>query len=473
MDFIEQNLLIIAKKTDSDFCSIKKLPQSGSHRQYFRISSKKETIIGVYNQDIKENNAFFSFTRFFQSNKINVPKIMVCDENQPFYLLEDLGDETLFSFLTSHKDQEKIDKTVITFYKKVLEQLPILQLSGKRGIDFSICYPRPAFDQQSMLWDLNYFKYYFLKLMNISFDEQLLEDDFQRFIAFLSETDQDYFMFRDFQSRNIMLYHGEPYFIDYQGGRKGALQYDVASLLYDAKADLPPDLREELLHFYIEELSKHISIDPKMFCKYYSGFVLIRILQALGTYGYRGYYEKKAHFLLSIPFAVKNLGMLLPKFEFGLKIPELIRVLQQITESEWVGSTSLPENILTININSFSYKKGIPQDLSSHGGGFVFDCRALPNPGRMPEYKNSTGKDKSVVDYLESFDEVAHFFHLTTQLISQSVDIYIERNFSYLMVNFGCTGGQHRSVYFAERLAAYLKKQYPNVNIVLTHCEQK
>jgi hypothetical protein len=247
----------------------------------------------------------------------------------------------------------------------------------------------------------------------------------------------------------------------------------VASLLYDGKADLPPELREELLQFYLEQLATHISFDKQKFCKYFYGFVLIRILQALGTYGFRGYYEKKSHFLLSIPFAINNLKYLLPKFEFSAKIPTLTGVIQQMITSNFVVSCTLPENMLTVTINSFSYKKGVPQDLTSNGGGFVFDCRALPNPGRLPEYKNATGKDPTVINYLESFQEVALFKKLTTQLVSQAVENYVERQFSHLMVNFGCTGGQHRSVYFAEKLAETLKKQYPNLNVVLTHCEQK
>jgi aminoglycoside/choline kinase family phosphotransferase len=341
MNNIEKKLLLIAQKINPNFVRIEKLPQSGSHRQYFRISANNESIIGVYNQDVKENNAFFSFTRFFISQNINVPKIITIDETQQFYLLTDLGDETLYSFLTAHREDHKIDKTVVAYYKKVLQQLPLLQLCGKKGIDFSVCYPRFAFDKQSMLWDLNYFKYYFLKLANIPFDEQLLEDDFHSFIAFLLETDHDYFMFRDFQSRNIMLYQNEPYFIDYQGGRKGALQYDIASLLYDGKADLPSELREELLQFYLNELAQYTSINTEKFCKYYYGFVLIRILQALGTYGFRGYYEKKSHFLLSIPFAIKNLKYIIPKFQFSAKIPTLTRVIQQIIESDLVVSRGL------------------------------------------------------------------------------------------------------------------------------------
>ncbi|MDR2972755.1 MAG: phosphotransferase [Bacteroidales bacterium] len=472
MNTIEKTLLHIAQKRNPIFVSIEKLPLSGSHRQYFRIFSNEGSVIGVYNKDIKENISFFTFTRFFISQNINVPKIITIDESHQFYLLEDLGDETLFSFLNTHRTHDIINTPVVTYYKKVLKQLPLLQLCGKKGIDFSVCYPRFAFDKQSMLWDLNYFKYYFLKLANIPFDEQLLEDDFHCFIDFLLETDNDYFMFRDFQSRNIMLHHNEPFFIDYQGGRKGALQYDIASLLYDGKADLPPDLREELLLFYLKELESHISINTEEFCKYYYGFVLIRILQALGTYGFRGYYERKSHFLLSIPFAIKNLKYIIPKLKFSTKIPTLIRVIQQITESELVGFCTLPENRLTVTVNSFSYKKGIPQDFTANGGGFVFDCRALPNPGRLPEYKKATGKEENVIDYLESFEEIKQFKSLTTQLISQALDNYIERNFSHLMVNFGCTGGQHRSVYFTEKLAEYLREHYSEVNVVIKHWEE-
>jgi len=472
MNSIEQKLLLLAKKIGPNFFRIEKLPQSGSNRQYFRIFAENNTIIGVFNHDVKENSAFFSFTKFFLSQKINVPKVIAIDETQQFYLLEDLGNETLFSFLSKNRTDEKIEEPVITLYKKTLQQLPLLQLSGKKGLDFSVCYPRSAFDKQSMLWDLNYFKYYFLKLVNIPFDEQLLEDDFHCFIDFLWEADHDYFMFRDFQSRNIMILTDEPYFIDYQGGRRGALQYDVASLLYDGKADLPPELREEQLHYYLEQLSKHIDINKELFCQYYHGFVLIRILQALGTYGFRGYYEKKSHFLQSIPFAVKNLKYLLPKLDFSAKIPTLTNVIQKICESDFVAACSLPENRLTVTITSFSYKKGIPQDMTSNGGGFVFDCRALPNPGRLPEFKNATGKEEEVIDYLEKHDEVQRFKELTTQLVLQSVENYLARKFSHLMVNFGCTGGQHRSVYFAEKLAEHLKKEYPQINVVLAHKNQ-
>jgi len=466
---VEKKLLLLAKKTNPDFCRIEKLPQSGSNRQYFRIFAEKETIIGVYNRDVKENNAFFSFTNFFLTQNINVPQIITVDETQKIYLLKDLGDETLFSFLSKNRDEEKIENSVVSLYKKTLQQLPLLQLSGKKGFDFSVCHPRIAFDKQSMLWDLNYFKYFFLKLVDIPYDEQLLEDDFQRFMDYLLEVDHDYFMFRDFQSRNIMICHDEPYFIDYQGGRKGALQYDVASLLYDGKADLPPELREELLQYYLVQISKHIDINRELFCKYYYGFVLIRILQALGTYGFRGYYERKSHFLSSIPFAVKNLKYLLPKLEFSAKIPTLITIIKRICESDFVAACMLPENMLTVTVTSFSYKKGIPQDMTTNGGGFVFDCRALPNPGRLPEYKNATGKDKSVIKYLEKHNQVQHFKELTTQLVLQSVENYLERKFSHLMVNFGCTGGQHRSVYFAEKLAEKLEREYPEINVVLEH----
>ena len=465
----EQKLLNLAQKVNLSFCKVEKLLQSGSNRQYFRIYAQKETIIGVYAQDIKENIAFFSFTNFFLSQNIKVPKIISIDKSKQYYLLEDLGDVTLFSFLTSHRYNDSVEETVITYYKKVLTALPLLQFSANKGIDFSKCYPRATFDRQSMLWDLNYFKYYFLKLLNIPFDEQLLEDDFHCLIDFLLETKQEYFMFRDFQSRNIMIHNDDIYFIDYQGGRKGPLQYDVASLLYDGKADLSPELREELLQFYLDRLSDQFSVNKEEFCKYYDAFVLIRILQALGTYGFRGYYEKKTHFILSIPYAIKNLKYLLKKFTFSSRIPTLTDAISRIIESNFTISMSLPKDTLTVTINSFSYKKGVPQDVTANGGGFVFDCRALPNPGRLLEYKSATGKDKIVIDYLEKMEEVELFKNLTNQLVSQAVENYLARSFSHLMVSFGCTGGQHRSVYFAEKLAEYIKNQYDIVNVVLAH----
>jgi aminoglycoside/choline kinase family phosphotransferase len=429
---------------------------------------KHNNIIGVYNSNIRENEAFFYLTEVFMQCHICVPTLFIIDKSRCYYLLNDLGDETLYSFLTQHRQGDHIDDECIAYYKKTLSVLVQLQMISQ-DINFDFAYPRHSFDKQSMMWDLNYFKYYFLKLANVAFDEQLLENDFQTLIAFLLEAGQDYFLFRDFQSRNIMLHQGKVFLIDYQGGRKGALQYDLASLLYDGKANIPPAIRDELFNFYLDALSKTITVNRSDFIKYYNAFVLIRILQAMGTYGFRGYYERKAHFLLSIPYAVRNICYLLKHNFLDINIPELKRVLTNITESSELPSLSTEQEGLTVTVNSFSYKKGIPHDWSVNGGGFVFDCRALPNPGRKKQYSKLNGTDKVIIRYLESYPETDEFKQHAYALIDASVNNYIERNFTHLMVNFGCTGGQHRSVYFAECMAQHLRIKYPEIRVVLNH----
>ncbi|HNX21834.1 MAG TPA: RNase adapter RapZ [Bacteroidales bacterium] len=463
----------IAESYYQQTCSdVEKIPQSGSARAYHRFYfENKPSLIGVINADVKENEAFFSFTDTFLKQQIHVPEILFIDPSRKYYLLQDLGNETLFSYLNQHRKSNQLSEKTLTYYKKVLQQLPLLQLSGQNGIDFSVCYPRDAFDQQSMLWDLNYFKYYFLKLAHIPFDEQLLENDFQTFIQFLSQADSHYFMFRDFQSRNIMLFEDKPYFIDYQGGRKGALQYDLASLLYDGKANLPQEVRDQLYDYYLDQLAQYITIDREQFTQYFKGFVLIRIMQAMGAYGYRGYYEKKTLFLQSIPYAVKNIVSLLQDLNLPIEIPTLLSVLDTITKTDFDILSTFPEDQLTISIRSFSYKKGIPEDPSGNGGGFVFDCRALPNPGRFAEYKTLTGRDPEVIHYLNQYDEVSIFNDHVFQIVELSIENYLERKFNHLMVNFGCTGGQHRSVYFADSLAQHIRNQYPQVHVILKHTQ--
>jgi len=376
----------------------------------------------------------------------------------------------LFSFLESHR-KEGFSERITDLYKKVLEQLLKFQIDASAGLDYTVCYPRDRFDKQSMMWDLNYFKYYFLKLAHISFDEQSLEDDFDVFTDYLLKTDCNYFLYRDFQSRNIMIHEEKLFFIDYQGGRKGALQYDVASLLYDAKANIPEAEREELLEFYLDELNQYKHTDRDKFKSLFCGYVLIRIMQAMGAYGFRGFYEKKKHFLKSIPFALKNLETLLLNNTIQVKLPELFRVLKAVTESEFLKSISPNNDKLTVRVSSFSYKRGIPADPSGNGGGFVFDCRAIHNPGKYEEYKHLTGKDPQVQKFLEEKSTIAGFLAPVFSLVSNSVEVYTLRGFSHLCVSFGCTGGQHRSVYAAEKMAEYLKNNYP-VTVVLQHIEQ-
>jgi len=447
------------------------LPASGSYREYVRIKSVNHQVIGAYNEDIKENQAFLEFSAHFRNKNIPVPHIYAVNSNMDCYLQEDLGNTTLFDFISTTRENEGFSIKIVDEYKKVLRELPRIQLVAGKDIDYSVCYPREAFDKQSMMWDLNYFKYYFLKLAKIPFDEQALEDDFQTFSDYLLAVDNNAFLYRDFQSRNVMLKDGKVYFIDYQGGRKGALQYDLASLLYDAKANIPEAEREELLEFYLDELSQYKQVNRDKFKALFGGYVLIRIMQAMGAYGFRGFYEKKEHFLKSIPFALKNLETLLARNTIQVKLPELFKVLKAVTESVFLKTISPSNDRLTVRVSSFSYKKGIPHDPSGNGGGFVFDCRAIHNPGRYLEYKHLTGKDQQVQEFLEEKSTIASFMESVISLVSQSVEVYSSRGFSHLCVSFGCTGGQHRSVYAAEKLAEYLRNNYP-VTVVLQHVEQ-
>lgn len=448
------------------------LPGSGSYREYARMKSVGHQVIGAFNNDVKENQAFLEFSAHFRNKNIPVPHIYAVSADLKTYLQEDLGNTTLFDFLSHTREKEGFSVRIVDEYKKVLKELPRIQLVAGKDIDYSYCYPRDAFDKQSMMWDLNYFKYYFLKLAKIPFDEQALEDDFQAFSDYLLAVDNNAFLYRDFQSRNVMLKDGGVYFIDYQGGRKGALQYDLASLLYDAKANIPEAEREELLEFYLDELSQYKHIDRDKFKSLFDGYVLIRIMQAMGAYGFRGFYEKKEHFLKSIPFALKNLETLLAKNTIQVQVPELIKVLKAVTESAFLKSISPVNDRLTVRVSSFSYKKGIPKDPSGNGGGFVFDCRAIHNPGKYAEYKHLTGKDPQVQQFLEEKSTMADFLEPVFKLVSSSVEVYLLRGFSHLSVSFGCTGGQHRSVYAAEKLAEYLKNNFP-VEVVLQHIEQE
>lgn len=449
---------------------LSELPASGSDRQYYRITGKTTSVMGAINRDVKENRAFIEFSQFFRSKNLNVPEIYAVDGDMDCYLLEDLGNTTLFDWLSTARRDKEIPAPIIDFYKQSIEQLIQFQLTGQK-LDFSLCHPRSKFDKQSMMWDLHYFKYYFLKLAQISFDEQLLEDDFNRLADYLLQTETSYFLYRDFQSRNIMVVNDQPAFIDYQGGRQGALQYDLASLLYDAKADLPQALREELLNHYILLISQKTKIDELKFRELFQGYVLIRIMQAMGAYGFRGFYEKKEHFLKSIPFALENLKHLLPGTWLKDHFPTLFAALTEIVGNERLLQISATP-VLTVTINSFSYKRGVPIDFNGNGGGYVFDCRAVHNPGRYEAYKSKTGKDPEVIAFFEKEPEMHDFLNAVYSVVDQSVAKYLTRGFKHLMVNFGCTGGQHRSVYCAERLARHLKNKY-QISIKVKHVEQE
>lgn len=449
------------------------LPQSGSYRQYYRLISGDLSIIGAYNEDKAENLAFVAFTKHFLEKGLPVPKLLAEDLDNNIYLLQDLGDTILLNALQKLGFPNEVTADAIDLYKKVLRELPRFQTTGSEGLDFSLCYPRNAFDRQSMMWDLNYFKYYFLKLAKVPFNEQSLENDFDTLVDFLLSADSNYFLYRDFQSRNVMLVNNTPYFIDYQGGRKGSLHYDVASLLFEAKTQLTPNVREELLDYYISELSHYVPVTREKFMVHFYGFVFIRLMQAMGAYGFRGLYEKKELFLQSIPPALNHLEWLLENVKLPVHLPELTKVLEYLVTSDYVRHLSKKHLQLTVTINSFSYRRGIPADESANGGGFVFDCRAIHNPGRYDKYKQLTGLDNAVQEFFNAETEMSDFLDHVTALVNTSIGRYQERGFTSLMVSFGCTGGQHRSVFAAETLYKQLCNhlKYKDVVVKLRHRE--
>ncbi|MGB8988587.1 MAG: RNase adapter RapZ [Candidatus Sulfotelmatobacter sp.] len=442
----------------------------GSGRKIVRLASEKVTAIGILYGVREENVAFLEFSKHFRKHGLPVPEIYAEDLDHGAYLEEDFGDVTLFDFLSKNRDGEKIAPAAIEAYRKVVAVLPRFQVEAARDLDYSVCYPRGSFDRQSIAWDLNYFKYYFLRLAGISFNEQALEDDFDSLTNFLLSADRDYFMYRDFQSRNVMLRDGQPFFLDYQGGRKGALQYDIASLLYDAKADLPPELRQQLLDLYIERVGDFTKIDREEFLRFFYAYVYVRILQALGAYGFRGFYERKAHFLQSVPYALKNLRWLLHNVKLPIALPALMEAFNSMLASEKLQGLASDADNLRVRILSFSFHRGMPKDESGNGGGFVFDGRSLPNPGREERFKALTGKDQPVIDYLNQQESVHQFLASVMSLVDASVNNYQQRRFKNLMVSFGCTGGQHRSVFLAEQVAKRLRGRN-GVEVVLEHRE--
>jgi aminoglycoside/choline kinase family phosphotransferase len=442
----------------------------GSGRKIIRLSNEKVSAIGILYGVREENVAFLEFSKHFRRHGLPVPEIYAVDLSHGAYLQEDLGDTTLFQFLSKNRTGENIAPETVEAYRKVVAVLPRFQVEAGRDLNYKVCYPCASFDRQSIAWDLNYFKYYFLRLAGIPFNEQALEDDFGRLTEFLLSAPRDYFLYRDFQSRNIMLRNGDPFFVDYQGGRKGALQYDIASLLYDAKADLPPELRQQLLDHYLDRLSSFIKLDREAFLRHYYAFVYVRILQALGAYGFRGFYERKAHFLQSVPYALKNLRWLLHHVQLPIELPTLLGAFNSMLASEKLQGLAAEADNLVVRIFSFSFHQGLPKDETGNGGGFIFDGRSLPNPGREERFKSLTGKDAPVIDYLNQQDSVHQFLAGVLSLVDASLGAYQHRHFKNLMVSFGCTGGQHRSVYLAEQLAKRLRARN-GLEVVVRHLE--
>lgn len=447
--------------------SINELPSSGSNRRYFRLKGKIN-LIGVIGTCAEENEAFIYMSEHFREKSINTPKVVAISNDRMAYLQEDLGDTLLFNAIEKGRLTRSFSIEERELLAKTIRALPDLQFAGAVGLDFNYCYPSAQFDVRTIMWDLNYFKYCFLKATGIEFQEDKLEDDFQTLADVLMRSQSGTFMYRDFQSRNVMIKDGEPWFIDFQGGRKGPFYYDVASFLWQAKANYPDSLRQELISEYIDSLKKYQYIDEQYFMEQLRHFVLFRTLQVLGAYGFRGYFEKKPHFMQSVPFAISNLRVLLdrPYVEYPYLNDLLLRLvnLKQFTDD-------LQKKSLVVKVMSFAYKKGIPNDPSGNGGGFVFDCRAVNNPGKYERYKPFTGLDTQVIKFLEDDGEITPFLDNCYKLVDASVKRYKERGFTNLMVCFGCTGGRHRSVYCAQHMAEHIHKKF-NVKVELIHREQ-
>lgn len=454
---------------------IEKLPQSGSDRLYFRVFGQDDkSCIATYNYNEQENRTFLAFTRSFRELELPVPEIYGVSSDFLLYLQEDFGSTSLAGLLEAEGHSER----VYQLFKKSLSALARLQIKGHDQVDYRLCLTSTEFGKQAILSDLLYFKYYFLDFLGLPYNKQQLLDEFDVLSVFLGQSRYKYFMFRDFQSRNIMVKNEQVFFIDYQGGMNGGLQYDAAALLWQAKAKLPQQWKDTLLEYYMDQVDSLVEnkVDKNAFKNQFKGFVLIRLLQVLGAYGFRGLFQRKAAFLAGIPIALDNLKKFTDNHAIGIELPEFERILDLVTGPE-TKTKFLPVQAdehtpLVVEVNSFSYKKGIPEDNSSNGGGYVFDCRGILNPGRQEAFKKLTGQDKPVQDYLQQRTTMNEFLNSVFDLVSISVENYISRDFAHLQINFGCTGGQHRSVYSAEQTARYLKNKY-KVKVILTHTNQE
>lgn len=443
--------------------SVASLSGSGSNRRYARLSGRGISCIGVTGTDRDENVAFLTLAEHFRRKGIPVPQVLAVSEDSMTYLQEDLGDVHLFD----NQDEGLLCSTMAL--------LPKIQFEGADGLDFSVCYPEPSFSRRMIMFDLNYFKYCFLKASGLEFNEVKLQDDIEALAAdLLDGSEEEYvgntFMYRDFQSRNVMVHDSKPYFIDFQGGRRGPVLYDVASFVWHARSAYPHEIREKMLSSYLDALSAYVKVDETEFRRKLRLFVLFRLLQVLGAYGFRGLMEGKARFVESIPSAVSELRKLLAEpFD---AYPYLSETLMRLTELPMFSSGTCNDGRLTVKVCSFSFKKGIPRDPSGNGGGYVFDCRSIHNPGRYEPYRKLTGRDEPVIRFLEDDGEIIRFLDHVYGVVDPHVGTYASRGFTSLMVSFGCTGGQHRSVYCAEHLARHLAEKYPDVRVLLNHREQ-
>ena len=453
--------------TGTEVLNMEEFPSSGSHRRYYRLRGRDLSLIGVVGTCREENQAFITFSRHFRDKRLHVPAVLAVSEDGYSYIQEDLGDKLLFDAVSQGRESGIYSSFEKDLLRRSIEQLPRIQFLGAKGLDWKVCYPQEAFDARMVDFDLNYFKYCFLKATGLEFNEALLQDDFERLKADLLKDGDDTFMYRDFQSRNVMIRDGEPWFIDFQGGRRGPIYYDVASFIWQARSRFPEDLKQELIRTYLRALQEFKQVDETYFRSRLRLFVLFRTLQVLGAYGFRGYFEKKPHFLASVPYALGNLRTLLqiPFKEY----PYLNDLLTQLANMPQFNDLA-QDTRLEVHVYSFAYKKGIPADTTGNGGGYVFDCRSINNPGKYEHFRRFNGTDPEIIKFLEDDGEVTQFLGSVYKLVDAHVKRFVERKFTHLQVCFGCTGGQHRSVYCAEHLARHLVDKY-DVKVVLTHRE--
>ncbi|MBQ6186261.1 MAG: phosphotransferase [Bacteroidales bacterium] len=443
------------------------LNSSGSNRRYFRLKGGNISIIGVVGTSLEENKAFISLSRHFRARGINVPEVFAVSDDGMRYIQEDLGDDQLYKLVSHGRDSGEYSPEESRLLCRAMAMLPKIQFEGAKELDWNVCYPEPTFNERMIMFDLNYFKYCFLKATGLEFNEVRLQEDFERLRDDLMQDMGETFMYRDFQARNVMVRDGEPYLIDFQGGRRGPIYYDVASFVWQARSRYPEQLRKEMVRTYLEALKEYVPVEENHFHDRLRLFVLFRTLQVLGAYGFRGYFEKKPHFLASVPYALGNLRRLLQKpFD---SYPYLNGILTKLTTMSQFNNI-VEDKRLEVSIFSFAYKKGIPVDRSGNGGGFVFDCRAINNPGKFEYYRQFTGLDQEVIKFLEDDGGITKFLDNVYAMVENHVKCFMERKFTHMQVCFGCTGGQHRSVYCAEHLAAHLAEKY-DIKITVTHRE--
>lgn len=462
---MEQNLkTLFVEYFGTKPASVIKLCGDGSNRVYYRLVADGVSAIGVVGVSVEENRAFFAIADAFAACGIAAPKVLAVSSDALSYLQDDLGDETLFASMKESREKGVFSQKDSDLLCRVMSLLPHIQFKVAECFDFSLAYPYGEFDMRSVMWDLNYFKYCFLKGVGVEFNERLLEDEFDKMATLLLEENENAFLYRDFQSRNVMLYNGAPYFIDFQGARKGPLYYDVASFVGQARACYTPDVVEKMIDAYLVSLSSYKNVVREEFMKKLQLFCIFRLLQNLGAYGYRGLFERKKAFVEIIPAAVTRLKELLSAF--ADEFPYLLSLIEGAVRMPLFRHEEIKE--LTVDVMSFSYRRGIPDDVSGNGGGFVFDCRAIHNPGRYEKYKKLNGMDKPVMEFLEKESNILQFLDNACSLVDNMVDTYLKRGFTHIQVCCGCTGGQHRSVYSAEHIARHVAEKF-GVKVVVNH----